>query len=514
MSNREFYQETFSQVHSSVNLRWEDFAQKQRPRKKRHVRRLWLLAAAITLLVLLSAGAVAAHLLGVRDLLLPQEQQSDLPPEQSVQENKLSLSGYINTPESQALAEWNNFLASYDPDGSILKVVGNNTDPALEKYRCYLVYTQDMADKLEEIAAKYSLTLHTWEHVVEDQEEWVSLLGDFLGNNTAYSGPIAEDGTFHYDGYLTTASGTQLDYQFRRSVKGTLNDVYFTVDDLSAYEEWYYKTDEGREITLDLGPGRGFLLTDLGDSFVFVTVLEGTDQGVTKQDMKNLADSFDFSLLTPAQSLDESLREPEPQDSGPAVLPLSAGLEQVLLEGGTFYDADYNRTMTLTQFLKESAPEGHQLTADTFTAIDLDRDGATEAVLHLVLDSGANHGWEVLRQGEDGTVYGYILTPDEMLDLKTDGSYCYSYGTSSGFGRMFFTDTDASGRPQHSRGTAPNGSVDTVTDADGSTHTDWYLDYQAVTQEEYEAVLAIQWRKEDALWYPFSKDDLKPFLNH
>ena len=309
MSNREFYQETFSQVHSSVNLRWEDFAQEQKPRKKRYVRRMWLLAAVIGLLILLSAGAVAAHLLGLRDLLLPQE-QPDASPGQSAQWGTLSLSGYINTPESQALAEWNDFLASYDPDGSILKVVGNYTDPALEQYRCYLVYTQDMADKLEEIAAKYSLTLHTWEHVVESQEEWVSLLGDFLGNNTAYSGPIAEDGTFHYDGYLTTASGTQLDYQFRRSVKGTLNDAFFTVDDLSAYEEWYYKTDDGREITLDLGPGRGFLITDLGDSFVFVTVLEGTDQGVTKQDMKTLADSFDFSLLAPAQPPDQSLREP------------------------------------------------------------------------------------------------------------------------------------------------------------------------------------------------------------
>lgn len=496
MSNREFYQETFSQVHSSAVIRWEDF---EKPRKKTSVRRLWLLAAAIGLLILLSAGAVAANLLGLSDLLLPQA-QPDASPGQATQENRLSLSGYINTPESRALAEWNDFLSSYDPDGAILKVVGNYTDPALEKYRCYLVYTQEMADKLEEIAAKYDLTLHSWEHVAEDQEAWVSLLGDFLGDNTAYSGVIAEDGTFHYDGYLTTDSGTQLDYQFRRSVKGALNDAYFTVDDLSAYEEWYYKTDEGREITLDLGPGRGFLLTDLGDSFIFITVLKGTDQGVTKQDMKNLADSFDFSLLTPAQPLDQSLQEPQPQESGPADLPLSAGLARVLLEGDTFYDADYNRIITLPRFLVESAPEDHQLMADSFAAIDLDQDGAAEVVLRLVLESGANHGWEVLRQGEDGTVYGYILTPDELLDLKTDGSYCYSYSTSSGFGRMFFTDTDASGRPQHSRGTAPNGSVDTVTDADGSVHTDWYLDYQAVTQAEYEAALAIQQGKEDVSW--------------
>lgn len=499
MSNRDFYRETFSQVHSSAQIRWEDFAQTRKPRRKKPVRRLWLLAAVLALLAALSIGAVAAHLLGLQDLLLPQNQPAPSG-QPSVQEQQLSLSGYINTPESQGLAEWNAFLSSYDPDGAILNVVGNYIDPELAQYSCYLVYTQEMADKLEEIAAKYTLSLHTWNHVVEDQGEWVSLLGDFLGDNTAYSGKIYEDGTFHYDGYLTTSEGRELNYQFRRSVKGTLNDVYLPVGGLSVYEEWYYKTGAGWEITLDLGPDRGFLLTDLGDSFVFVNVLAGTDQGITKQDMKDLADSFNFSLLTPLQSPDQSLGETEPQESGPAVPPLSAQLEQVLWEDRPFYDADYNRTLTLSQFLTKSAPEGSQLAADAFTTIDLDRDGATEAVLRLVLDSGAHHGWEVLRQGEDGMVYGYILTPGEMLELKSDGSYCYSYSTSSGFGRMFFADTDASGQPQHSRGTAPMGSVDTVTDADGAAYTDWYLDYRTVTQAEYEAALALQRSKEDVSW--------------
>lgn len=311
MSNRDFYRETFSQVHSSAQIRWEDFAQTRKPRRKKPVRRLWLLAAVLALLAALSIGAVAAHLLGLQDLLLPQN-QPDPSGQPSVQEQQLSLSGYINTPESQGLAEWNAFLSSYDPDGAILNVVGNYIDPELAQYSCYLVYTREMADKLEEIAAKYTLSLHTWNHVVEDQGEWVSLLGDFLGDNTAYSGKIYEDGTFHYDGYLTTSEGRELNYQFRRSVKGALNDVYLPVGGLSAYEEWYYKTGAGWEITLDLGPDRGFLLTDLGDSFVFVNVLAGTDQGITKQDMKALADSFDFSLLTPVQPPDQSLGEAEP----------------------------------------------------------------------------------------------------------------------------------------------------------------------------------------------------------
>lgn len=508
MTNREFYQETFSQVHSSVPIRWEDFEQRQKPRRKKPVRRLWLLAAVVALAAALSAVAVAAHLLGLRDLVLPDQQQvqvtdenGDAVPGQTQATDTLSLSGYLDTPESQGLAEWNDFLSSYDPDGAILKVVGNYTDPALDKYRCYMVYTQEMADRLEEIAAKYHLTLHTWNHVVEDQAEWISLLGDFLGTNTAYSGRIYEDGTFNYDGYLDTGSGARLDYQFRRSVKGGLNDVYLTVDDLSAYEEWYYKTDEGREITLDLGPGRGFLLADLGDSFISVTVLEGTDQEVTKQDMKDLADSFDFSLLTPARPLDESLRETPAQESGQSGSDLPGSIAGVLAAEGVFYDAPHNGTTTLLQYLDSHAPAHNRLAADSFAAIDLDGDGRSEAVVLLTLDTGADYGCLVLRQGEDGTVYGYTLASGELTDLKVDGTYSYCYDTSSGFGRMIFSDTDISGTIHHDWATAPKGSADTTTGGDGTVSTDWYLDYQSVTRADYEAALAIQQGKEDVSWH-------------
>ena len=504
MSNREFYQETFSQVHSSVNLRWEDFAQERKPRRKRYVRRMWLLAAAIALLVLLSAGAVAAHLLGLGDLVLPQE-QPDASPGQAAQWNTLSLSGYLDTPESQALAEWTHFLDSYDPEGIILHTVGGYLDPDLDQYNCYLVYTQEMADKLEEIAAKYSLVLHTWSHVVETQEDWIALLGDFLGDNTAYSGPMYEDGTFHYDGYLDTASGIRLDYQFRRSVKGTLNDAYFTVDDLSAYEEWYYKTDAGWELTLDLGPGRSFLLADLGDSFVFVAVLGGTESGVTKQDMKDLADSFDFSLLTPAQPLDETFREPEPQESAPTGPELPDGITGVLAEGGAFYDAAGGVTTTLLQFLDANAPEGYRLAASSYTIVDMEQDGTFEAVLLLTLNAGTDYGRLVLRQDGSGTVYGYTLGSRELMDLKADGTYSYSYGASSnGFGQMIFSDTDISGTICHDWATVPISCMDTVTDADGTTHTDYYWGSQPISQGVYEDTLAAQQSKEDVSWQSLS----------
>lgn len=63
---RELYRRTFSQVHSSTVIRWEDM-EAMRPKKTRVPKRLLTLAAVIALLAALSAAAVAADLFGLRD---------------------------------------------------------------------------------------------------------------------------------------------------------------------------------------------------------------------------------------------------------------------------------------------------------------------------------------------------------------------------------------------------------------------------------------------------------------
>lgn len=513
MTNRELYQKTFSQVHSASTICWEDFAQKRKPHKK-SPRRLWLAAAVIALLVALSIGAVAANLLGARDLLLPPQQpapKSDSgtssAPSPSPQEDFISLSGFLGTPESQALAAWNDFLTSYDSDGALLGVVGNYLDESLSRYNCYGVYTQDMADKLDEIAAQYHLTLHTWNRVVDGQDEWISLLGDFLGRNTAYSGRIYEDGTFHFDGVFHASRYGELNYQFRRSVKGSLNDVFLNVGDLSAYEELHYQTTGGQKVTLDLGPDKGLILADLKDSFLLINVLKGTEQGVTRQDLEELADSFDFSLLVPATPLEGTPQEPERLKP---VLPES--FCGVLLENGPFYDTDKNATASLPEFLQDTAPDGHKLTVDAFVVIDLDTDGTPEAVLRLLLNSGAAYGFEILRQDSSGAIYGYTLGTQDFGNLKADGSYTYSYTSSAGFGFMGFSTDTWADTQQYSWFTAPIGYMDSIQDEDGAIQTYCYLQYNAVTHEEYDSALNVQANKADALWYPFTTDYLEPFF--
>ena len=69
---KKLYQSTFSQIHSSTEIRWENMEPMKRT--YRPVRSLVVLAAVVALLAALSTVAVAANLFGLRELLLPEKQ--------------------------------------------------------------------------------------------------------------------------------------------------------------------------------------------------------------------------------------------------------------------------------------------------------------------------------------------------------------------------------------------------------------------------------------------------------
>jgi hypothetical protein len=112
----------------------------------------------------------------------------------------IALQGYPDSNEYKASAEWNLFCDGYYTDQSLLNAVGNSSNEITEKYPMYLVYTQEMADKLEEIVKKYKLTLHNSITIIENSEELVKQAdtGDFIGNaNKVLGGYVYNDGTFH-----------------------------------------------------------------------------------------------------------------------------------------------------------------------------------------------------------------------------------------------------------------------------------------------------------------------------
>ena len=321
MEYKERYKEVFSQIHPQ-----ESFIPETVEMKKMHkslTKKVVALAAAITLLASFCLTAYATNLFGLRELLLPQNfeaVESEKSQEQDQAVDVISLVGFNNTPEAKAAAEWRTFLASYDPDAEILGQVGNTASGFREDYALYRVYTQEMADKLDEIITKYGLTLHR-EMIVDlytNEAICDRVGGNFLGENKAYSAYMFEDGTLKFDGEIDLNGYGRVDYNFMRCVRGSFTDISLNILNVNDYTEWGYVTASGIPVTLALSSYKALIIADLPDSFVTVNVFAGTatpldaNASFNAEALVKIADSFDFAMLTPAKpvtSIDVVSRE-------------------------------------------------------------------------------------------------------------------------------------------------------------------------------------------------------------
>ena len=229
MDDRQLYRETFSQVRSSLVIN-EEMLQMQ-PKRTHVVRTIAVVAAVICLLLACGVTAVATNLFGLRDLIIAPE--AIVGPEGDKETVELiSMQGYYDSPEAKACAEWQEFYSKYVPtlnlDNSIF-VPGT-------AYNNYGVYDQTMADKLEEIAETYNLTLYdNMTDLFSESALNDAMGGEFLsGACTFFWGYCFGDGTLQFEGDCSVGAGT-LDFQFRRSQKGTLSDVVLNIGHAADY---------------------------------------------------------------------------------------------------------------------------------------------------------------------------------------------------------------------------------------------------------------------------------------
>ena len=204
----------------------------------------------------LSATAVAEDWFGLRQAALPQEGSGS-----GVEENVelLSLQGWFGSPEHQAAADWQDFLNHYD-DGGALDAIGNGDTGLSERYLPYGVWTEEMAETLDAIAAKYNLALHQDNTIYDDTAAFLAVTGPFLDPALIYPGYAYPDGTFQCDGGWTAADGVSLLLAER------------------------------------LDGGHALILADRPESFVAVNIL-GTEQPLSREDLEAFAEGIDFSLL-------------------------------------------------------------------------------------------------------------------------------------------------------------------------------------------------------------------------
>jgi hypothetical protein len=300
------YSDMFSKLHTSIDER-EIIINRKRSGRPRTA--AILLAAVLVFALAVSAAAIYRGRL--QDLMLRSGEMST--PELSngnaeapggtqrsatydpLKEgtDMISLQGYAGSPEYQAVLEWAEFQHGYDRDGEELEKVGNVPTEWDEKYGAngYLIYTQEMAEKLDEIAARYGLSLHYGGIHDASLNDLKSVFGDFIQADK-WGGYYYEDGTFQSDCIFDGA-----DFQLRRCMKGTLDTVPLNIGDAEQYEQWEYETACGETVLLALGPSKALIFADLDKSFIAVNVMAGTDGNFTAQRLEALANAIDFSTL-------------------------------------------------------------------------------------------------------------------------------------------------------------------------------------------------------------------------
>ena len=415
----------FLKVFGAIRDEYILSAHETRHKKRLPAKRALLIAAIISVLLLL-VGCAVVVLMGLKDARLG-NYTYDMGFGETQSGDYISLQGFAGSPEYQANQEWQDFCLSYDRDGSILATIGNSDTELDAKYDLYTVYSQEMADKLEEIRKKYGLTLHTQVDFLESQEDLTRRVGgNFLKENIiAYTGYIYEDGTFQFDGDAQIA-GDLITIQLRRSVKGSFDVVYLNIGDIDRYEETHITAPTGDDLVLAMNWEKGLILADLGDCFISVNVLCGVGQTITEELLEEIAAGIDFAVL-------KNVVKPEMDEILPTQPP----------EGSEVRLRAY-RDALQTLYTTYTLPGGDELGYDgmmdrstnRFAIQDMDGDGSQELILEYTTTANAGLTFAVYDYDADAGVLWEELREYPLVTQWTSGNLTagasHAHGLSAG----------------------------------------------------------------------------------
>jgi hypothetical protein len=394
-------------------------------------------ASLVVSLLVFSTGVLAADWFGLRSLIL-QKPDVDIDLSDAVtagqysaalskDHDMISLSGYTNSVETQALAEWNQFLATYDPDGEILRENDKNPD---YMDSMYFVYSQEMQDKLDEITAKYGLKQHKEMEIV-DESELASCVGGKFWTDCCDAGSayIYENGTFQYDG---TCNDEEIDYQFRRSVKGTFEEVDLNIGVASDYDEWQYETSSGEPVLLALGPNKALIFADFDSCFIAVNVLNGTDEGMSKEKLQNFADTFDYGILKNVIAPDFNVIASLNDDDLSSDMAYSNATEADKAYYDIVFNICYNFIWPDGELCAYSYYSGYDMQDNQFAFADVDGDGADELIVCFMASSADGFRTSIYRYDEStGTCVEELTTAPRENPGNYPGITFYDNGMVS-----------------------------------------------------------------------------------
>ena len=184
----------------------------------------------------------------------------------------------------------------------------------------YQVHSQEDADKLEEIAAKYGLKLRKGQQLMWSSET-TGMSGDgFLSNrqlaektsemgcagNIFYETPVGfdkvywfDEGTFCVSYYVDLpSSGERVTCYGYNSMYSTLSsgkEVINWEEDLDSFAQRSHTAPDGTELTILSNGSNAYIYVYLENSFFAMHIR--SEKGITEEDVNYIADGLNYSLI-------------------------------------------------------------------------------------------------------------------------------------------------------------------------------------------------------------------------
>lgn len=415
---------------------------------RRNIHKLALIAAIVSLMVLLLGCTVV--LFTLQDMQIGEysytepryiDENGKKIPETEKTKDVLSLQGIAGSPEQMAAQEWYDFEQNYDKDYALLNEADKNPIEIPAQYDAYFVYTQEMIDKVDEIAEKYDLELAG---AIEMAEEFqMNTFFHYLGIGNLHQedaqaymeyadGYFYACGNFKAEFYLTL-TGNEAQWQheilcfMRYCGKGYLDTVFTYISDIENYEQWMYTTASGDDVLIVMGDDRACIFHDSETAFVSVgmDIACEDDYGVisrmTKRDVEMVADVLDFTVKT---------QKPDMEAAGQELKEL---LQEHLAEEEAKKETwvnpfarDYESYTDVISYMLENADAPERV---YYGLWDLTGDGEAELLIGCADSFGTAKtivDGEVQTLISNGSDSGYVLCKDRVFLYQNGNSYYFS----------------------------------------------------------------------------------------
>lgn len=351
------------------------------------VKRIWLIAAAIGLIVCL-VGCAVAYVLSLNDLKVGEQDvpEADFP---EVTQDFISLQGFAGSKNYQAAKEWHEYRQTYDPDGKILGSLSNKETMMPEEYWSYSCYTPEMTAKVDEICVKYGLNKQGMAKLADSEKNFYRTLkiDRIVQENAAAEVAISPE-YFYKTGSFLLSGDTKLtgedtpwvypiEYQYRCVMKSDFDEVYLNVGDIESYDQWTYTTADGTEVLLALGPDKALVIVDMESAFVTMNILNPRvgdvlygELTMTREALEAFADTFEFTYVP--QPVEDAEWEAVLQHRTPREEAYEQKKGEALKSiGGESYAGR-------VQYLLDNAPRPEIM---NYALLDIDGDGTEELLI-------------------------------------------------------------------------------------------------------------------------------------